>query len=241
MELSKRLQAVADFVTPGFTLADVGCDHGYIPIYLTEREICPHVIAMDVNEGPLMRAKQHVLEQPESLPIDLLLSDGLKALSPHQVQSVTIAGMGGALVMKILSDSPEIVKELEECILQPQSELYKVRAFLLQEGFSIIDENMVLEDGKYYPLMKVQPPKEQKEQRENWTPCELQFGRHLLLKQNQVLHQYLLRERQIKEQVLRSIKGKEGDHIEKRIGEISDELQLIKEALGYYRKEEMEC
>ncbi|MDD3403312.1 MAG: class I SAM-dependent methyltransferase [Hespellia sp.] len=232
MELSKRLQAVADLVTPGLTLADVGCDHGYIPIYLTEKGICPHVIAMDVNEGPLLRAKEHILQHQPPLPIELRLSDGLKALEMMAVQSVTIAGMGGGLIIKILKDSPQIVCDLEECILQPQSELYKVRAFLIQEGFSVMEEDMVLEDGKFYPMMKVTLPG--KRQNEIWNDCELQYGKLLLKKRHPVLHTYLKKEKALKEQVLAAISEKEGAHIVKRRRELQAELKLISEALAYY-------
>lgn len=231
MELSRRLQAVANLVTEGYVLADVGCDHGYIPIYLTERGICPSVIAMDVNEGPLLRAKEHVESQPDSLPITLRLSDGLKALKPGEVQSITIAGMGGGLVMRILSDSADVVKELDECILQPQSEIDKVRAFLIQEGFSFIDEDMVLEDGKYYPMMKVVP---NGIQQEAWSLCELRYGKLLLQKKHPILLSYLKREKQLKAQVLTSLSNKTGEHIEKRIQELKSDLDFINQALAFY-------
>lgn len=243
MELSKRLQAVADLVTQGSTLADVGCDHGYIAIYLTERGICPDVIAMDVNAGPLERARQHILEQRKELPIRLILSDGLRALTPGKVQSVIIAGMGGGLVQRILSNSPAVVSELRDCILQPQSELYKVRAFLMQEGFSVIAEDMVLEDGKYYPMMKVTPPGRMKIKESDWTPCELQYGRLLLRQRHPVLLAYLKKEKAIKEQVLLSLEGKTGEHIVKRRSELKEELSLMEEAFAYYseKKEESGC
>lgn len=234
MELSKRLKAVADLVTPGMSLADIGCDHGYISIYLTENGICPHVIAMDINEGPLEKAREHIAKQPTQLPIDLRLSDGLKAVKPGEVQSIIIAGMGGGLVMKILSDCPEVVSELQECILQPQSEIYKVRAFLLQEGFCIIAEDMILEDGKYYPMMKVLPPKKVKtlsDMKSKWTEAQLHFGKYLMAEKNPILMQFLQKEKQQKRQVLESLKEKKGEHIATRIDELTDELKLIEEAL----------
>ena len=66
--------------------------------------------------------------------------------------------MGGGLVIRILTEGEEVVRKLEECILQPQSEIEKVRAFLLEKGYEFLEEDMVCEDGKYYPMMKVRPP-----------------------------------------------------------------------------------
>ena len=81
MELSKRLQAVADLVSEGLIVADVGTDHGYIPIYLLETKKCEKAIAMDINKGPLLRAKEHIAEHGLTQNIQVKLSDGVKALS----------------------------------------------------------------------------------------------------------------------------------------------------------------
>ena len=148
MELSKRLQAVADLVSKDLVVADVGTDHGYIPIYLIEAQKCEKAFAMDINEGPLLRAKEHLAEK-----IEVRQSDGVKAMSVGECDSVVVAGMGGALVIKIMEDGKEIFRGLKEFVLQPQSELEKVRQYLFENEFCVIAENMVLEDGKYYPMM----------------------------------------------------------------------------------------
>ena len=95
LQISRRLKAVAGFVGKGCVLADVGCDHGYIPIYLLQKEQIPKAIAMDVNEGPLLRAKAHIREWGLENYIETRLSDGVQALKRGEVQSVVIAGMGG--------------------------------------------------------------------------------------------------------------------------------------------------
>lgn len=172
MELSRRLQAVAAMVTAGYTLADIGTDHAYIPIYLVEHQIVPRAMAMDINEGPLDRARAHVEEHGLEGQIALRLSDGMKELRPGEVQSAVIAGMGGALMIRILQDSKETVESLRECILQPQSEIAKVRAFLLQEGFLFIQEDMVEEDGKFYPMMKVVPRTAARQMEDGFLPEE---------------------------------------------------------------------
>ena len=158
MELSKRLLAVASLVTTGSIVADIGTDHAYIPLYLIQEKKAPGAIAMDVNEGPLLRAEEHVRDAGLTEQIRLRRSDGLEQLSPGECDCAVIAGMGGGLMIRILSAHPEITKSLKECILQPQSEIERVRSFLLEEGFVFLQEDMVLDDGKYYMMMKVRPP-----------------------------------------------------------------------------------
>ncbi|MCD7735981.1 MAG: class I SAM-dependent methyltransferase [Lachnospiraceae bacterium] len=157
MQLSRRLLAVAGMVTPGYVLADIGTDHAYIPIYLIENKRISHAIAADINEGPLARAKAHIQEHGLEYRIETRLSDGLSAFLPGEAQSIVLAGMGGALTIRILQDGMERLEsaELPELILQPQSEISQVRAYLQDSGWSIVQEDMVFEDGKYYPMMKV--------------------------------------------------------------------------------------
>ena len=93
MELSKRLQAVADLVSEGLVVADVGTDHGYIPIYLIETEKSSKAFAMDVNKGPLLRAKEHIAEHGLEACIETKLSDGVRALQKGECECVVVAGM----------------------------------------------------------------------------------------------------------------------------------------------------
>ena len=134
MELSKRLSAAASLVTPGKRVVDIGTDHAYIPIYLIEKKKCLSAVAMDVNAGPLRRAAVHIQEAGFQKEIETRLSDGFEQLKPGEADCAVIAGMGGGLVIKILSAYPEVTCSLKEYILQPQSEIAKVRVFLLKQG-----------------------------------------------------------------------------------------------------------
>ena len=149
MELSKRLQAVASLVSDGYRLADIGTDHAFIPISLTESGRIPGAVAMDVNRGPLLRAQANIREHGQEKRIGIRISDGFAVLKQGEVDSAVIAGMGGPLMIRILKDGESVVRSLKECILQPQSEIEKVRAFLLEEGFFFLEEDMVEEEGKY--------------------------------------------------------------------------------------------
>lgn len=151
--LSNRMAAVAGLVPAGVTACDIGCDHGFVAIYLLEEGICPRVIAMDINRGPLLRAREHIENVALSTYIETRLSDGLEKLAVGEAQCMIAAGMGGRLIVKIMSDYPEKLRSLRYLVLQPQSELSLVRRTLREQGFVIRKEDMVLEDGKFYPMM----------------------------------------------------------------------------------------
>lgn len=242
MELSKRLQAVAALVTPRNRIADIGTDHAYIPIYLIEEKRCMSAVAMDVNKGPLKRAEEHIQEAGLAEKIKVRLSDGLEKLEPGEADCAVIAGIGGGLMIRILSAYPTVTASLQECVLQPQSELAKVRRFLLENGFCFLEEEMVQEDGKYYPMMKVIPPgriKEPKAERENtalceWSETELRYGKLLLKKRHPVLQDFLLRESTLHKRILESLETKSGEKIENRKHELKEDLYYIEKGLEYY-------
>jgi len=190
--LSERMQMVADMVSRGNVLADIGCDHGFVSIYLLESGTCPKVIAMDVNEGPLLRAKEHIAMRGLTPYIEVRLSDGMEKLLFGEADSILIAGMGGRLVIKILADGMEKAKALKEVILQPQSELHLVRQFLTDKGFHIIQEDMVKDNGKFYPAMRVVW---REEKARALTEEELWYGPLLLKEKHPVLREYLTNEK----------------------------------------------
>lgn len=229
MELSKRLQAVADLVSEGQIVADVGTDHGYIPIYLLESGKCERAIAMDINKGPLLRAKEHIAEHGLDAKIEVKLSDGVEALSVGACDCVVVAGMGGALAVKIMEEGQVVFKSLREFVLQPQSELAKVRQYLWENEYCVTAEDMVLEDGKFYPMMKVKNGAS-----EDYTQIELRYGKCLLMQKHPVLKQFLEKEVQTKEAILNNLESESGEHIENRKKELLEELLFAKEALKVY-------
>ena len=240
MQLSQRLSSVASMVTAGNCLADVGTDHGYVPIYLYERKVIPHAIAMDVNKGPLECARQNVKREALAQYIELRLSDGLQALSAGEVNSIVCAGMGGRLVVKILSEGQEILSQLEELILQPQSEIHLVRNFLYDNGFEIVQENMVLDEGKYYQMMRaVRAGRKQNAQmqagdeKKALTKVEAKYGPCLLRNHHPVLKEFLLLEKKKYEGILTELEKTNPD----KTGELREKCLLIEEALAGYAYE----
>ena len=201
MQLSERLSTVASMVTAGNCLADVGTDHGYVPIYLYERKMIPRAIAMDVNKGPLERAALHIAESGMKDVIETRLSDGLTALKPGEADSIVIAGMGGPLIIRILSAYPEVTASAKELILQPQSEVFLVREWLSGQKYEITEEHMVFEDGKYYPMFKAVKNPSFK----GLTAKECKFGRIKVLQEPEILKAFLNREITAKKEILKKL------------------------------------
>lgn len=236
IRLSNRLSALAGLVTKGQCLADIGTDHGYIPIYLCQKEVIPSAIAMDIGKGPLQQAMDHIRAQGLASRIETRLSDGLTALQPGEADTILIAGMGGGLVKKILSEGKHALTGKEELILQPQSEIAQVRYYLRMQGFQIVEEEMVLEDGKYYPMMKVIQGKcSEKTETGLAEQVEDAFGPVLLKKKHPVLRDWLQRELHTMDMVSRQLSQQpEHDRIRLRMIQIQEKRQLILEALKRY-------
>lgn len=228
VQLSKRLSAVAQLVTITGILADVGTDHGYIPVYLTGKEQIKKAIAMDVNQGPLERAQEHIHQYGLENRIETRLSDGLQALKPKEVEGIVIAGMGGNLMKRILMQGEQVAHTAKELILQPQSEVMEFRKFLWESGYTIVAEDMVLEDGKYYPMMRVVYENAQKEIPD---VLALKYGEKLLEQKHPVLKQYLLWQKMQKEKILGNLQKNAKKDISSRKEEIEEELSYIAHAL----------
>lgn len=154
-KLSKRLQAAADFVTKGNRAADIGTDHGFLPIYLVQSGKCPRAVAMDIRKGPLERAKEHIAVQGLGALIETRLSDGMQALKAGEADSAIITGMGGLTVIHILEEAREILPDFKELVLEPQSDIAKVRRYLREHKMEIDREELVEEAGKFYPILHV--------------------------------------------------------------------------------------
>ncbi len=234
VKLSKRMGAVASLVTAGNRLADIGTDHGYVPIALIQNGIIPSAIAMDINAGPLERANEHIAQNQLGEVITTRLSDGVAALKPNEADTILIAGMGGELVIHILEEGKEVCRSAKEIILQPQSEIAKVRKYLRDNGYQTEDEDMIFEEGKYYPMMKVVPV----ERDDSWENLNEQtietcdrYGRLLLRDGHCVLKKYLVKEyrqlTQIKEQLQ---KREQTEPIVNRLQEIEEDLKYNESA-----------
>ncbi|MBI5997887.1 tRNA (adenine(22)-N(1))-methyltransferase [Clostridium perfringens] len=155
MELSKRLKRIAEHVDKCESVADIGTDHGYIPIYLVKEGICKKAIASDINKGPIEKAKVNVAFEGGSDNVKCLLGPGLNPLKVGEVNGVILAGMGGNLTRDILLADMDKVKKYDFIILQPAQNPEVLREFLYKNDYEIIDEDLIKDEGRFYELFKV--------------------------------------------------------------------------------------
>ena len=156
MDVSKRIDFIVDNLDKVECLADIGTDHGYVPLLALEREKANKVIAGDINKDPLDKAKLNaILEGIVGNEIDFRLGSGLKPLEMKEANSVVIAGMGGNLIRDILEADMEKVNSLESLILVPAQNPEVLREYLYENNYEIIKEDLCFDEGVYYELFKV--------------------------------------------------------------------------------------
>lgn len=232
--LSERMLSVAGMVTEGNRVADIGCDHGFVSIYLVQNHTAPAVLAMDINDGPLLRAKEHVDSCGLSAYITVRKSDGARQLQwtedgkRTEADTVIIAGMGGRLIIRILAESMEKLLTVSELILQPQSEISLVRSFLEEHKFQLITEDMIYEEEKYYQVLKAVPGIQRTTK---LTDAELAFGPVLLQEKNATLHRYLVKEAEKYNGILEKIQECGGKKQQESMCLVRQKLRVIEEAL----------
>lgn len=235
MQLSKRLLMVTNLVTKGSVVADVGCDHAYISIHLVTHGIAPNTFALDINKGPLEKAKANIASYGLSDKITTRLSDGLRNLPPEIVDTIVIAGMGGPLGVKILMEGRVSVEKATELVLQLQSELDKVRLYLHTIGFAIAEESMCKEDGKYYTAIRAVRSEQTSEQSNDCLlPVYLKFGKYLLQTKNPVLKEYLIKEYNKAIDIKSNLELQETENARLRLSSLMEEIADLKEALSFF-------
>lgn len=230
VKLSKRMQAVVAFVDE-MSVADIGCDHAYVAIWLANHGV-KNVVAMDIKSGPLKIAEENVRAYGLEKVIEVRQSDGMEGLNLGEASCAIIAGMGGELITKILDKGREHLNKGIHLILQPQSEIHKVREFLLKNEYIITKEKMLVEEEKYYNVMKALPATEADCVRKTpYSELEIMYGRILLEEKNCVLKSFLTEEKRKLSDIrdrLRSVYTPASSH---RLNMIGQEIAFINQAL----------
>lgn len=155
MELSLRLKVIASMVDKCECVADIGTDHGYIPIDLIKNNVCNKAIASDINKGPVEKVKFNVRIEDLEDKIHCRLGGGLTTINKGEVQGIVIAGMGGNLIRDIIEERLNIFKELKFAVLQPVQNPEVLREYIYKNGYKIIDEELCIDDNRFYEIIKI--------------------------------------------------------------------------------------
>ena len=154
LELTPRLQLLADWVPQGARLADIGTDHGYLPVWLSVQGRIASAIASDLRKGPLEHAKEtgriYGAEH-----IDYRLGNGLAGIQPEETDVIVIAGMGGENIASILEAAPWTAEGNHTLLLAPHTKAEELRRFLMDNSYQILREALVYDRGTIYPVMEV--------------------------------------------------------------------------------------
>ena len=248
--MSLRLKTVADMLKDECIhrcTADVGCDHGYVSIYLVQNGISDSAIAMDVRKGPLAMAENNIREYSLEKAIQTRLSDGLTELNENEADSLVIAGMGGKLMISILEKKDIARLGIRTAVLQPQSDICLFREYLRNKGFVIIDERIILDDGKYYFPMKVVPGDGVRgsfseldraislltgvcDREKALKACNI-YGEHNILRRDPLLRDFLIHGQEVDLSILQGLSEKE--HPERYL-EVKNSLDIISAVLTLF-------
>lgn len=155
-KLGVRLRLCADMVRPATKLADIGTDHAYLPIWLAKQGLIASGIAADINLGPIRSAQKNIERYHVQDIVSARLSDGLNAIFPFEADDIVLAGMGGELIIQIITAAPWLKDEHKRLILQPMTSVQQLREFLADQKFAVGREQAVIEDGRVYTVLMVQ-------------------------------------------------------------------------------------
>ena len=154
MILPKRLSLIASMVDRGAVVADIGTDHAHLPIYLVNNNVCPSALACDIKESPLETGRQNIALCHLEDKIQTRLSDGLSSIKSNEADTFTIAGMGGDMIIHILSSCPYIFDDKYTLILQPMTKYPTLMGWLFDNGFEILRQECIHEGKHCYTVIK---------------------------------------------------------------------------------------
>lgn len=227
MDLSKRLKWIVDKLDKCEVIMDIGTDHGYIPIYLIKNDIAKRVIASDINKDPLKKARINASLDGVSEFVDLRLGGGLEPLNDKEAQGIIIAGMGGNLIRDILEHDFDKVKNLDYLILQPAQNPEVLREYLYTHDYEIIEEDVCIDEGKYYELFKV---KYKEGEYTKLEPIFYEISPYLLNKKSLEFKSYLEHKGEQYKKIRSFIKD-ETEHARVRKQELQDKINMIENVL----------
>ena len=224
MAVNSRLMKIAGMIQKGDRVADIGTDHAYLPVFLIREGIASFAYACDVADGPLLNAKANI-ERLKAKNIELRKGDGLNAVKPQEADTFIIAGMGGDLIIKILSDCDWIKNERYELLLQPMTSVEDLHAFLMKNGFEIKEEQAVISASRVYSVIKAVYSGNCREV----SPKDFYLGK-LPCNLGSAEQVYIKRKRRILQKLAEDIKNIESE--QQRYKDIIEVIRFIDELVG---------
>lgn len=221
-----RLECIKSMVTKCNTAADIGTDHGYVAEMLLNDNTCERIIATDLNEGPLNRAIEYLTSKKLNSKCDFRLGNGLCVLNENEAQAIVIAGMGGELIADIIEVSKHIAKKTSQLILQPMTTAERLRRYLYENGFKIVDEKIVKEFHHYYFIIKAIPGTSKIEDE-----IFYEISKHLLDKKDPVMLEYINKVLTINENIICSIEKTNNKAYNEKIGTLKQKNNKIRELM----------
>lgn len=229
MNLSDRLQKIADFVEKESIVADIGTDHGYLAAYLIENNIAKKVIATDVNEKPLQKAINYINENDLEDKIETRLGSGLEVIGENEVDTVIIAGMGGNLIADIIDKQDKNLNSIGTFILQPMTNVEELRDYFYKNNYKITKEKLVKEGKRFYHILKVEHGEDILED-----SIYLEIGKKLLEDKDELLGELLEQKIEKIKTIMNKLVMQETENSKKTYNEFNIRIKKLKEMLKIY-------
>ena len=229
MKLSDRLQAIADLIEKDTRVADIGTDHGYLSAYLVEHNIVKNVIATDVNEKPLKKAKDYVEANDLGDKIQTRLGSGLEPIEKGEIDIAVIAGMGGNLISDILDSSKDISNSIDTFIFQPMTGEEELRKYLYENNYKIINEKLAKEGKRFYHILKVTHGSDILED-----DIYLEIGKKLIDNKDELVGELINLKLQKIKTIMDNLVMKETENSRKTYKEFNNKCKKLKELLKDY-------
>jgi tRNA (adenine22-N1)-methyltransferase len=198
--MSNRLKGLVSEIDIPCSVADIGTDHAYIPIYLAQNFECEKVIATDAKLGPYQVAKENIKSFDLEDKIEVRLGQGLDVLKPHEIKTVVIAGMGGNTILEILEGNEGVRDSIVRFILQPMNASASLRKWLINNHFQIIDEKLIKDNDKFYEIIIIEAGQEV-----ILDEFLLEIGPRLIEKESKYYRDFLHNKRRRWQQILSSL------------------------------------
>ncbi|MFT8320360.1 MAG: tRNA (adenine(22)-N(1))-methyltransferase TrmK [Bacillus sp. (in: firmicutes)] len=230
-KLSQRLETVAEYIPNGAKFADIGSDHAYLPCYMLKKKKAVFAIAGEVVEGPFQSACKQVRQEGLESVISVRKGNGLEVIEAGEVDCITIAGMGGSLIATILEQGKHKLSKVKRLVLQPNIHAYSIRIWLLENGWELVDEEILEEDGKIYEVLIAEQGIPNKPYSSNLNN-ELVLGPILMKEKNQAFQKKWSAEWKNWERVLGQLStASNSDENRTKMQELEWKINMVKEIL----------